>query len=137
MDPVRLASVIHQAHSLGRQPTQPWQTSNQARVLATRKQIEPKASGRQTCWFAACAVRFSRRALPQLMLKKRVPASCTALAHQSIRRSSKTKNRRWAPPRTGAPASTASRYVRNPADVKNREPAKKVIESQPAPTAST
>ena len=40
--------VTHQASDLGRQAAQPWQTSNQARPLAIRKQAEPTASGRQT-----------------------------------------------------------------------------------------
>ena len=48
-DPTRLASAIHQAHDRGRQATQAWQTSIQARALATRKQAEPMASGRHTC----------------------------------------------------------------------------------------
>ena len=47
-DPIRLAKVIHHDHDRGRQPAQPWQTSNQASALATRKQIEPTASGRHT-----------------------------------------------------------------------------------------
>ncbi len=48
----------------GRQTPQLWQASNQAGALAARKQTEPSASGRQTCWFAACAVRSTRIAFP-------------------------------------------------------------------------
>jgi len=40
-DPIRLARVIHQDYDRGRQPVQPWPTSNQASALATTKQIEP------------------------------------------------------------------------------------------------
>src|SRR4029077_12002349 len=53
--PARFTPVIHQASDLGRQAAQPWHTSNQASALATRKQTEPKTSGRQT-WCRACAV---------------------------------------------------------------------------------
>jgi hypothetical protein len=43
MDPIKLARVIHHDHHRGRQAAQAWQASNQASVLATRKQIEPTA----------------------------------------------------------------------------------------------
>jgi hypothetical protein len=69
------------------------------------------------------------------LLKKRVPTSCTAVAHQSIRRGWKTKNRRWVRPGDARQASTASRYLKNPAEVKNSEPAKKVTASHLIPTA--
>src|SRR4029079_10353663 len=124
-DPIRLTKVIHHDHSRERQATQAWQTSNHASALATRKQIEPRASGRHTWWLAASDVRFSRRAVPQLTLKKRVPTSCTAVAHQSIRRGWKTKKRRRVAPDVGRAASTASRYARNPAAVKNSAPKKR------------
>ncbi len=85
MEPIRLASVIHQDRSRGRHADQPWQTSYQARTLETRKQAEPIASGRYTCWWAACADRSVTMATPVLTLKYKVPTNCTAVAHQSIR----------------------------------------------------
>ena len=69
MDPSRLTSVIHQDHDRGRHATQPWQTSNQASALATRKQIEPMASGRHTYRSALCTVRLTCMATPVLTLK--------------------------------------------------------------------
>ena len=86
--------MIHQDHDRGCQATQPWQTSNQARALATRKQTEPTASGRHTCRCAAYAVRSAPIATPVLRLKYTVPASWIAVACQWIRRGWKTKNRR-------------------------------------------
>ena len=109
MDPSRLTSVIHQDHDRGRHATQPWQTSNQASALATRKQIEPIASGRHTYRSAVCAARSTCMATPVLTLKYRVPTSCTALAHQSIRRGWKTKTRRRDGFCAAGAASTASR----------------------------
>jgi hypothetical protein len=47
-DPARFSRVIHQASDLGRHAAQPWHASNHASALATRKQAEPKTSGRQT-----------------------------------------------------------------------------------------
>ena len=77
--------MIHQDNDRGRQAAQPWQASHQASALATRKATEPKASGRQTCRCAAWADRSETIATPVLTLKNRVPANCTAVAHQSIR----------------------------------------------------
>jgi hypothetical protein len=129
--------VIHQASDLGRQAVQPWHTSNQARRLATRKQTEPKTSGRQT-WCRACAVpTVAKMAANVLTLNSRVPTSCTAVACQPIWPGRNTKTfRRAAPGRLGA-ASTASRYCRKPAEVKNSDPMKNVTASGRAPTAST
>jgi len=129
--------VIHQASELGRQAVQPWHTSNQARRLAIRKQTDPKTSGRQT-WCRACAVpTAAKMAANVLTLNSRVPTSCTAVACQSIWPGRSTKTlRRSAPGRRGA-ASTASRYCRKPAEVKNSEPMKNVSASGRAPTAST
>jgi hypothetical protein len=84
-DPARLASVIHHDHSFVRQAAQPWQTSYQARKLETRKQTEPTAWGRYTCWWVAWADRLAAVAVPVLTLKNTVPTSCTPVAHQSIR----------------------------------------------------
>jgi len=47
-DPARFTPVIHQASERGRHAVQPWHASNHASALATRKQTEPKTSGRQT-----------------------------------------------------------------------------------------
>jgi hypothetical protein len=129
--------VIHQASDPGRQAAQPWHTSNQARTLATRKQTEPRTSGRQT-WCRACAVpTAAKMAAKVLMLNSRVPASCTAVACQSIWPGRNTKTlRRAASGRRGA-ASTASRYCRKPAEVKNSDPMKNVTASGTAPTAFT
>jgi hypothetical protein len=43
------------------------------------------ASGRHTCWWAACADRSCAMATPVLTLKYSVPTNWTAVAHQSIR----------------------------------------------------
>jgi uncharacterized protein HemX len=77
--------VIHHDQDAGRQAAQPWQASYQASALETRKQTDPIASGRHTCWCAAAADRLAAIATPQLMLKYKVPTNCTAVAHQSIR----------------------------------------------------
>src|ERR1700761_2120215 len=105
-DPARFTPVIHQASDLGRQAAQPWQTSNQASALATRKQTEPKTSGRQT-WCRACAVpTAAKMAAKVLMLNSRVPTSCTAVACQSIWPGRHTKTlRRAGPARRGAGAA--------------------------------
>ncbi len=136
-DPARFTPVIHQPSDLGRQAVQPWHTSNQASALATRKQTEPKTSGRQT-WCRACAVpTVAKMAAKVLTLNSRVPTSCTAVACQSIWPGRNTKTfRRAVPGRRGA-ASTASRYCRKPAEVKNSDPMKNVTASGVAPTAFT
>ena len=129
--------MIHQASDLGRQAVQPWHTSNQARALATRKQAEPRTSGRQT-WCRACVEpTAAQMATNVLTLNSMVPTDCTAVAIQSIRSGRNTKTlRRAVPGRRGA-ASTASRYCRKPAEVKNSDPMKNVTASGRAPTAST
>jgi hypothetical protein len=104
-----LASVIHQTSTRGRQASQPWHVSYQASTLETRKQTEPMASGRQMCWCAVAADRLAAMATPVLTLKYTVPASCTAVDHQSIRPGWKTKNRRPARLSVAGAASTASR----------------------------
>jgi len=76
--------VIHQASDLGRQAAQPWHASNQASALATRKQTEPRASGRQT-WCRACAEPVAAQmATKVLTLNSIVPIDCTPVASQSI-----------------------------------------------------
>src|ERR1700749_5025279 len=83
-EPSRFTPVIHQASELGRQAAQPWHASNQASALATRKQTDPKTSGRQT-WCRACAVpTAAKMAAKVLTLNSGVPTSCTAVACQSI-----------------------------------------------------
>ncbi len=74
-------------------------------------------------------------AVPVLTLKYTVPTSWIPDAHQSIWCGRQTRIRPQ--PRVGpaAPASTDSRYWRNPAAVKNTDPTKKVIESERSPTA--
>ena len=137
MDPSRFSAVIHQASDLGFQAAQPWHASNQASALATRKQTDPKTSGRQTCCRACAVPTTAKMAANVLMLNSRVPMSCTAVACQSIWLGSHTKTfRRGAPGRRGA-ASTASRYCRKPAEVKNSDPMKNVRASGVAPTAVT
>jgi hypothetical protein len=70
-----------------------------------------------------------------LMLNSMVPTDCTPVASQSIWRGRNTNTfRRAAPGRLGA-ASTASRYCRKPAEVKNSDPTKNVTASGRAPTA--
>ena len=137
MDPSRFSAVIHQASDLGFQAAQPWHASNQASALATRKQAEPRMSGRQT-WCCACAEPTSAQmATKVLMLNSRVPTDWMPVASQSIWCGRNTKTlRRGAPGRRGA-ASTASRYCRKPAVVKNSDPMKNVTASGVAPTAVT
>jgi hypothetical protein len=67
-----------------------------------------------------------------LTLNSMVPASCAAVASQSVRCGRKTRTFRRG--RSGA-ASTASRYWRKPAEVKKIDPMKNVTASGPAPTA--
>ena len=129
--------MIHQASDPGRQAAQPWHASNQASALATRKQTDPKTSGRQT-WCRACAVpTAAKMAAKVLMLNSRVPTSCMAVACQSIWRGRNTKTLRRAAPGGRGAASTASRYDRKPAEVKNTDPMKNVTASGVAPTAVT
>ena len=67
--------MIHQPSDFGRHAAQPWHASNQASALATRKQTDPKTSGRQT-WCRACAVpTAAKMAAKVLMLNSRVPMS--------------------------------------------------------------
>jgi hypothetical protein len=71
-----------------------------------------------------------------LTLNSMVPIDCTPVASQSIWPGRNTKTfRRDSPGRSGA-ASTASRYCRKPAEVKNSDPMKNVTASGLAPTAS-
>jgi hypothetical protein len=70
-----------------------------------------------------------------LTLNSMVPIDCMPVASQSIWPGRNTKTfRRGAPGRRGA-ASTASRYCRKPAEVKNSDPMKNVTASGWAPTA--
>ena len=75
MDPSRFSAVIHQASDLGFQAAQPWHASNQASALATRKQTDPKTSGRQTCCRACAVPTTAKMAANVLMLNSRVPMS--------------------------------------------------------------
>ncbi len=126
-----LAAPIHQ--SLVR-PSPVLMASIHASPLATRKAAEPRASGRHTRWSATSALRFMRTALPVLQLNHSVPANCTAQASQAMFRGAHTQKRRLVPcwPRP----STASRYCRKAADVKNTEPVKNVNDVASRPTAS-
>src|ERR1700722_6893609 len=135
MEPNRFTRTIHQDRLDVCHAPHPWQTSNQASALATRKQIDPRRSGRQTWWVADPVPRSIRMALPVLTLNKTVPTSWTTAAHQSIRRVPKERNRRQ--PVGGPPgvASTISRYCKKAAAVKKREPTKNVIESHLTPAA--
>jgi hypothetical protein len=72
-----------------------------------------------------------RRAAKVERLKKRVPANCTDVAHQSMRHGAHRRIRQVPGRRGSAPAawgaaaaSTASRNWRNAAVVKNSEPTK-------------
>src|SRR5580693_3976865 len=72
-----------------------------------------------------------------LTLNSMVPIDCTPVASQSIWPGRNTKTfLRDLPGRSGA-ASTASRYCRKPAEVKNSDPMKNVTASGLPPTAST
>ena len=85
-DPTRLRALIHHPMRRGRKAHGPWHTSAHASQLATRKQIEPRASGRHTAWSTAVGPASpTERAWPVLTLKYTVPTSCTAVAHQSMR----------------------------------------------------
>ncbi len=71
-----------------------------------------------------------------LQLNHNVPANCTAQASQSRSRGAHTKNRRAVVVGATATASTASRYCRNAAAVKNSDPTKNVREVVRGPVAS-
>src|SRR5262249_44654238 len=86
-----------------------------------RKQIEPSASGAQTSrlyWFASSPRRSASKVL---MLKKIVPATWTAEAHQSSPRQ----------------ASAVVSSCRVAAEVKKIEPTKNTSPSTREPTSST
>ena len=136
-EPARFTPVIHQPSDFGRHAAQPWHASNHASALATRKQTEPRMSGRQT-WCRACAEPTSAQmATKVLTLNSMVPMDWMPVASQSIWCGRNTKTfRRAAPGGLGA-ASTASRYCRKPAEVKNSDPMKNVTASGVPPTAFT
>ena len=66
--------------------TDPWHSSAQASQLATRKQMEPSASGRQIGWWSGERPNPTSRALRVVRLNHRVPISWMPAAHQSMRR---------------------------------------------------
>jgi hypothetical protein len=71
-----------------------------------------------------------------LQLNHKVPANCTAQASQSTFPGAHTQNRRSGGLSTAGRSSTASRYCRNAAEVKNSEPRKNVTAVARNPTAS-
>jgi hypothetical protein len=125
-DPIRFSAATRQPVSAGRHETQAWPASANASSLAIRKQIEPSASGVHTTKSAAFGERLASRAVKVVTLKSSVPASCTEVAHQSIRRGSSPSRRRCgvaSGSRLGA-ALMHSTYCRYAADVNKIEPMK-------------
>ena len=105
-----------------------------------RKQIDPSASGRHTRCRAASGDSDVAIAWAVLRLKNNVPTSCTAQAHQSMRRGPGVARRRQARRRVagaGPSKRTVSQYWSAAALVKNTDPTKKVTASATPPTPST
>src|SRR5262245_22324776 len=126
MDPAMLRAAMSQGRSWGRHDHQAPATANHATPLATRKQIEPKASGDHTSLFSCVADKCRAMASKVEMLKNSVPASWTAPASQSRLPGSHACQR-----------PVACRYCRAAAVVKKIEPTKKVRPSAATPTAFT
>jgi hypothetical protein len=123
-DPIS-APILHPGSDV-RHENQAWPASANASSLATRKQIEPSASGVHTTRSAPLGERLASRAVKVVTLKKSVPASCTVVAHQSIRCGARPNTRRCgvaSRSRIGA-ALMHSTYCRYAAHVKKMEPAK-------------
>ncbi len=144
IEPARLSAAMRHEMLPTRHDHQPWLTSNQARPLATRKQIEPTMSGTHTRRCACVASRLASSAASVVTLKNTVPTSCTALADQSMRAGSHVqKRRRRSPGLASVPgrrawgALSVWRYCRYAADVKKIEPTKNVIASASVPTQPT
>src|ERR1700722_8809578 len=102
-DPARFKKVIHHGICDGRQAKEPWHSSAQASQLATRKQTEPSASGRQIWWCVPDAPSPTTKAAKVVRLNHSVPASWMRLAHQSIRRCCTVKSERK--PRRDVPST--------------------------------
>src|SRR5829696_4958378 len=90
----------------------------------TRKQIEPRASGRQTSGSYPAAVAGVSSALKVVTLKNSVPADWTIAAHHA------------ADPPAWWRCPKANALCRAPPSVNRIEPAKKVSASARAPTRS-
>ena len=135
-EPSMFAAPIHQSRDFGCPSVMALLASIHASPLATRNAAEPSASGRHTRWSASAASRFMRTALPVLQLNHRVPANCTAQASQPTSRGAKSQKRRRSGLCSAGRPSTASRYWRNAADVKNTDPRKNVSDVARKPTAS-
>src|SRR5690349_20004286 len=91
-DPARFSAAMRHEMLRVRHDHHPWLTSNQARPLATRKQMDPTMSGTHTRRWACVAIRLVSIAASVVTLKNTVPTSCTALADQSMRPGSHVQN---------------------------------------------
>src|SRR4051812_24397364 len=114
-EPPRLMAAIDRSR-----PCRSPRTATQASQLAARKQIEPKASGRQirrSSWLSEIALLSAR---PVLRLKNSVPANWMIPAHQFLRSD-----------RGVVSAWSAAALV------KNSDPAKNTAASATAPTSCT
>jgi hypothetical protein len=143
-EPARFSAAMRHEMLRTRHDHQPWLTSNQARPLATRKQIEPTMSGTHTRRCACVAFRLVSMAAAVVTLKNTVPTSWTALADQSMRAGSQVQKRRRRSPgvasvpgRSACGALRVCRYCRYAAVVKKMEPTKNVIASASVPTQPT
>ena len=120
--------VQRQLRAFGSQSPSRSVVATTAKALATRKQIEPHASGRQPEPTRASSLTAVISAAVVLRLKKSVPANCTAAAHQSAR-SARLE------PRRGGRRPLRSSWIRA-ASVKKIAPMKKVRFVMISPTAS-
>src|SRR5436190_22991428 len=132
------SAAIHHERLRGSHERILWPASAYASQLATRKQIDPSASGVHTIRRCCCAVRFCRKAANVVTLKNTVPTSCTAAAHQSTRPGSIPSSNRFGATGSGTPivcgACVTSMYCNRAADVKKSDPMKNVAVSAVRPT---
>src|SRR5262245_59569642 len=126
IDPAMLSAAITHGRSCGRQDHHVWVTANNAIALATRKQIDPKASGDHTSLFSWVAERWRAMASKVEMLKNSVPASWIAPADQSRFPGAHARQR-----------PVAVWYCSAAALVKKIEPTKNVMPSAATPTRLT
>src|SRR3954453_3051862 len=100
IEPTRLSVAERRMRSAA------WSTASSARTLATRKQVEPNASGDQTSRFDVWVEKWWYIPKNVVTLKNSVPANWTAAAH------------------TAVPSPRATRSCSKDATVKKIEPAK-------------
>ena len=103
--------------------------STEARVALTLRLLGGLTTEEIARAFLVAEPTVAQIATKVLTLNSTVPTDCTAVASQSIRPGWNTKTLRRAVPGRRSAASTASRYCRKPAEVKNSDPMKNVTAS--------